>query len=160
MQLPGFEALGIAPGRGPGVLGTLACLVLASACASTPRLELPPVTRAPTQLVKPGKFVWQDLVTQDVAAARSFYAALFGWTYREGGRYTLVFLAPEGGDGRAATRARPGWGASSHPGGSASCLLPAFCQISRSMSRFMIFPSQDPITAETPAGWLPPKRVQ
>jgi predicted enzyme related to lactoylglutathione lyase len=48
------------------------------------------VTGKPTQLVKPGKFVWQDLVTQDIAEARSFYGALFGWTFQEGDRYTQV----------------------------------------------------------------------
>jgi len=48
------------------------------------------VTETPTQLVKPGKFVWQDLVTQDIAEARSFYGALFGWTFQEGDRYTQV----------------------------------------------------------------------
>lgn len=33
----------------------------------------------------PGTFCWQDLGTTDVAAARAFYGALFGWTFDEGG---------------------------------------------------------------------------
>ena len=51
--------------------------------------------------MKPGKFVWQDLVTQDVAEARAFYGALFGWTFREGDRYIQVLHEgePIGGDG-------------------------------------------------------------
>ncbi|MBE9550270.1 MAG: VOC family protein, partial [Proteobacteria bacterium] len=42
-----------------------------------------------------GKFVWHDLVTEDTAAARRFYAGLFGWTFEEterpgGGAYILA----------------------------------------------------------------------
>jgi predicted enzyme related to lactoylglutathione lyase len=48
------------------------------------------VTERPTGLVTPGKFVWVDLVTPDVAGAKSFYGALFGWNFRDGERYTLV----------------------------------------------------------------------
>jgi predicted enzyme related to lactoylglutathione lyase len=66
------------------------CAALASACASTSPPHLPPVTEQPTQLVTPGKFVWVDLVTRDVEGAKSFYAALFGWTFRDGERYTPV----------------------------------------------------------------------
>jgi predicted enzyme related to lactoylglutathione lyase len=65
-------------------------LAIGSACASTSLPRIPPVTEEPTQLVKPGKFVWVDLVTQDVANAKSFYGALFGWTFLGGDRYTQV----------------------------------------------------------------------
>jgi predicted enzyme related to lactoylglutathione lyase len=58
------------------------CLVVGSACATRPPPQLPPLTREPTRLVIPGKFVWVDLVTDDVARARSFYGDLFGWTFR------------------------------------------------------------------------------
>lgn len=30
----------------------------------------------------PGKFIWLDLVTDDLAAARNFYGAVFGWQFR------------------------------------------------------------------------------
>jgi len=66
------------------------CLAVASACATPPLPIIPPVTLQPTQLVKPGKFVWADLVTQDVAKAKSFYGALFGWTFEDGERYSPV----------------------------------------------------------------------
>jgi predicted enzyme related to lactoylglutathione lyase len=69
------------------------CLGLAAACASTPPRHLPPVTEEPTDIVRPGKFVWIDLVTQDVPAAKSFYGDLFGWTFREGDRYTEILHA-------------------------------------------------------------------
>jgi hypothetical protein len=48
------------------------------------------VTEAPTQRTTPGKFVWNDLVTQDVERAKSFYGALFGWTFAADDRYTQV----------------------------------------------------------------------
>lgn len=57
---------------------------------------LPPLNVAPTQLASPGNFVWFDLVTDDVAVSRSFYGALFGWTFRSTGSsasdYTVVSL--------------------------------------------------------------------
>jgi predicted enzyme related to lactoylglutathione lyase len=42
-----------------------------------------------------GKFVWHDLMTDDIAAARRFYGGLFGWTFRDetrpnGRDYTLI----------------------------------------------------------------------
>ena len=40
----------------------------------------------------PGKFIWHDLVTSDVATAKSFYGQLFSWTFEQRGRYTMVKL--------------------------------------------------------------------
>jgi predicted enzyme related to lactoylglutathione lyase len=42
-----------------------------------------------------GKFVWHDLMTDDVAAARQFYGGVLGWefeqtTHPRGGDYTLI----------------------------------------------------------------------
>ena len=42
-----------------------------------------------------GKFVWHDLITDDVSAVRRFYSGLFGWKYEEtrlpnGNPYTLI----------------------------------------------------------------------
>jgi predicted enzyme related to lactoylglutathione lyase len=42
-----------------------------------------------------GKFVWHDLITDDVKAARRFYGRLLGWEFEEarhprGGAYTLI----------------------------------------------------------------------
>jgi predicted enzyme related to lactoylglutathione lyase len=70
--------------------GVAAGIALGTACASTPTLHLTPITQEPTQLVEPGKFVWVDLITQDVALARSFYGELFGWTFRSRDGYTEV----------------------------------------------------------------------
>jgi len=38
----------------------------------------------------PGKFVWADLVTDDVPVARKFYAQLFGWQFWDMGDYTIA----------------------------------------------------------------------
>lgn len=38
----------------------------------------------------PGKFVWHDLMTDDVAAARSFYGPLFGWSFEQNDRFTAI----------------------------------------------------------------------
>lgn len=41
-----------------------------------------------------GDFCWLDLAASDAGAARAFYAATFGWTFREehvpGGRYVRI----------------------------------------------------------------------
>ena len=60
-------------------------LVLA---AATP--QLPPLSTVSGSPRLPGKFVWADLVTDDVAAARAFYQHLFGWTFQEIGNYTIA----------------------------------------------------------------------
>jgi len=53
-------------------------------------IEFTPITTTPTQVHHPGKFVWHDLLTDDLAAAREFYGGLFGWSFAEKGRYTTV----------------------------------------------------------------------
>jgi hypothetical protein len=70
-----------------------------------------------TSRYHPGKFVWFDLVTDDLASAQQFYGAIFGWRFRtigpEPGRYTLIedaggqvggmfFRSPRAGATRAA----------------------------------------------------------
>ena len=42
-----------------------------------------------------GKFVWHDLITDDVGAARGFYGGLFGWDFEDttgprGTDYTVI----------------------------------------------------------------------
>ena len=43
----------------------------------------PPAGAASGPGYHPGKFVWQDLVTRDPAAARRFYGALLDWTFQD-----------------------------------------------------------------------------
>ncbi len=59
--------------------------------ASAPsQLVLPPLTTVSGSSRLPGKFVWADLVTDDVPAARKFYARLFGWTFQDFGNYSIA----------------------------------------------------------------------
>jgi predicted enzyme related to lactoylglutathione lyase len=57
---------------------------------ATETLELPPLTTVPNSPRLTGKFVWADLVTDDVPAAREFYSRMFGWTFTEVGNYILA----------------------------------------------------------------------
>jgi hypothetical protein len=62
-------------------------LVALLSCAGTEALfaadvQLPPLNSPPSNERHPGKMVWADLVTPDLAAAEKFYGALFGWTYQ------------------------------------------------------------------------------
>ncbi len=59
-----------------------AALLLAtlSGC-STPKSRVPPLTPTPTGTYQIGKFVWYDLITDDVAAVKVFYGGLFGWEF-------------------------------------------------------------------------------
>jgi predicted enzyme related to lactoylglutathione lyase len=74
--------------------GVLAALMIATfalepaAVAESPS-SLPPLTTVSRSPRLPGKFVWADLVTDDVWAARGFYYQLFGWHFQEAGSYTI-----------------------------------------------------------------------
>ena len=70
----------------------LTALLAACTTPGSSRLADVPLSDAPLN----GKFVWHDLITDDVPAARSFYGGLLGWTFEKtkhpgGGDYTLVF---------------------------------------------------------------------
>jgi predicted enzyme related to lactoylglutathione lyase len=51
--------------------------------------DLPPLTSVSGSPRLPGKFVWADLVTDDVPAAKKFYGAMFGWTFYDYGGYII-----------------------------------------------------------------------
>ncbi len=74
--------------------GMLAILLTATFGAAA---GLPPISDPPTGEQRPGKFVWADLVTPDVAVARRFYGELFSWSFAELGTgsraYTLAYAA-------------------------------------------------------------------
>ena len=50
-----------------------------SGCASKQTASLPAITPTPTGQHQVGKFVWFDLLTEDVQGAQNFYSELFGW---------------------------------------------------------------------------------
>ncbi|MBS1131191.1 MAG: hypothetical protein H6R16_2193 [Proteobacteria bacterium] len=46
-------------------------------------LELPPLVQPASGERHPGKVIWVDLVTPDLAGAKRFYGALFGWSFQD-----------------------------------------------------------------------------
>ena len=87
--------------QGPSIFGNamtiglvvVLALLLLSGCAAGKKsssLVLTPVTDTPTGIHHQGKFVWNDLLTDNVETAREFYGQLFGWTFTQQGRYTVV----------------------------------------------------------------------
>src|SRR5262245_61801296 len=63
------------------------CLFLAGSAAE--QSEMPPLGDSDgTRL--PGKFIWVDLVTDNVPKAAAFYKELFGWTFQDIGKYVIV----------------------------------------------------------------------
>jgi len=57
-----------------------------SGCASKQATSLPSITPTPTGQYQVGKFVWFDLLTEDVQAAQKFYGELFGWQFKTKGK--------------------------------------------------------------------------
>lgn len=51
-----------------------------------------PILEDKTLTHHPGKFVWNDLMTSDVATAKTFYGQLFNWTFEQRGRYSIIKL--------------------------------------------------------------------
>jgi predicted enzyme related to lactoylglutathione lyase len=65
-------------------------IILQAGCSSIHRAA--PIFEEATHAYSPGKFVWHDLLTSDVATARAFYGQLLNWTFEQRGRYTIVKL--------------------------------------------------------------------
>ena len=88
--------------RGLIYIGILSISLLFMGCAetSTPvpkenRTVLPAITKTDTHRYYTGKFVWHDLITDDVVSAKTFYAGVFGWSFKAEGDYTLVYNKDE-----------------------------------------------------------------
>lgn len=75
-------------------LALLPAMPSGTALAHGDQLHWPPITDTPSDQRQPGRWVWQDLVTDDVAAAKRFYGTVFGWTFETVGKgaraYTVV----------------------------------------------------------------------
>jgi predicted enzyme related to lactoylglutathione lyase len=85
------QILGIA--RGQAKTGFCALAILCGGFVPLVAVEppvLPPLTSVSGSPRLPGKFVWADLVTDNVPAARKFYGQLFGWTFQTFGNYTIA----------------------------------------------------------------------
>ena len=59
--------------------GSLLVLAILTGCATGGGVRLPPVAADATDKIHSGKFVWIDLVTEDVVSAAAFYSGFFGW---------------------------------------------------------------------------------
>jgi len=59
---------------------------------------VPPINPTPTNEFHPGKFIWRDLMTDDIDAAKKFYSGLFGWSYvdTENGNKNYTIVMHEG----------------------------------------------------------------
>lgn len=75
----------------------LALLTLVGAAVTGPTAEaaesaakLPPLTTVSGNPRLAGKFVWADLVTDDVPRAQAFYGSLFRWSFRDYGGYLIA----------------------------------------------------------------------
>ncbi len=69
----------------------LACVLVTSAYQlSAAEALLPPLTSVSGNPRLPGKFIWADLVTDNVGSARNFYGKLFGWQFMNAGDYLIA----------------------------------------------------------------------
>lgn len=70
----------------------LSTLSITAAAQQAP--QLPPLNSPPTSISSPGKFIWFDLATPDIANQQAFYKNVFGWSFRSPTRtedkYSLV----------------------------------------------------------------------
>lgn len=60
----------------------IASLAIPAAAAESPAFELPPIGDPAAPEHHPGKIVWVDLATPDLATAERFYGSLFGWQFK------------------------------------------------------------------------------
>jgi predicted enzyme related to lactoylglutathione lyase len=78
------------------LLSTLALAASAAARAPLAGLALPALSEPASGESHPGKVIWADLVTPDIAAAERFYAGLLGWSFKDlsaqGQRYAVALL--------------------------------------------------------------------
>jgi uncharacterized protein len=99
--------------------GIVAIAVSGAATAATAAFEVPPLMQPPVSDRHPGKLIWAELMTPDVAAAKRFYAGLFGWSFKDlhapSVEYSVALLegAPIAGlvqrSGRPPGKAQPAW---------------------------------------------------
>ena len=86
-------------GHNPFLRQGLLALLLGVVCAMpvmAAQIQLPAIIEPASQEHHVGKLIFVELVTPDLAAAKKFYAGLFGWTFRDiqdgGTKYAEAFL--------------------------------------------------------------------
>jgi uncharacterized protein len=65
------------------LLSLTAASALAASHAPPVPMQLPPLQQPASGEHHPGKVIWMELVTPDLAGAQHFYGGLFGWTFQE-----------------------------------------------------------------------------
>jgi predicted enzyme related to lactoylglutathione lyase len=75
------------------IAAAVATTAMVAACSATAPVPAGNLSLSDEPLL--GKFVWHDLITDDVASSRRFYGGLLGWefeqtTHPRGGDYTLI----------------------------------------------------------------------
>jgi predicted enzyme related to lactoylglutathione lyase len=68
-------------------------MFIAGGCATVGSDALPSINAQPSSAHQTGSFVWFDLLSEDVDAARAFYSALFGWHIQpsdDDGTYLMI----------------------------------------------------------------------
>jgi len=70
------------PGNSRRIALRCSAWLLATLCAVSAAAQLPVLNAPDSGLSLPGKFVWFDLASPDIAQQKSFYRNLFGWTFR------------------------------------------------------------------------------
>ena len=90
-----------------GVLAAVFAVATVAPVMAAPA-EVPPIVEPKSAEAHVGKVIFVELVTPDLAAAKQFYAGLFGWTYRDiqvgGAEYAEAYL---GGDAVAGLVHKP-----------------------------------------------------
>lgn len=66
--------------RSVAFFSLMLCLAMVTACAG-PQAIVPAITPNPTGIYHVGKFVWFDLLTNDVPGTKRFYGELFNWEF-------------------------------------------------------------------------------
>jgi hypothetical protein len=78
---------------------TAAALLILAGCAAVDPARIPAIDAGGGNIRLPGKVVWHDLLSEDPAAAKRFYAGLFGWSFRDvdiGGGHTYTVIEHNG----------------------------------------------------------------
>lgn len=75
---------------------SLSLLLIGCSGVNTPTppqetLSLPAITKSATGKHYSGKFVWHDLLTDDMTKAKTFYAGLLGWTFEDREHYATIY---------------------------------------------------------------------
>mgnify|MGYP001066250270 CR=1 FL=1 len=87
-------------GRVFRAVAATAALGIAAFAAEAADRFWPPIVDPPTGQHTPGRWVWGDLVTSDVAVAADFYGQVFGWTFEtyggENDRETYTLALADG----------------------------------------------------------------